>query len=161
MDESLIQKWNEVVGEHDFIYHLGDFFLCDKEKALSIIKRLNGHIFLVRGNHDKTAEQIKDKFIWIKDYHELKVPDQNVIGGKQNIILFHYAMRTWNKQHHGSIMLYGHSHGSLPDDPNSRSFDIGVDCHDGYPLSYESVVKIAQTKVFVSCDNHKGKENAE
>ncbi len=35
--------------------------------------------------------------------------------------------------------MYGHSHGHLFDDLTSRSFDVGVDCHDYAPLSYEEV----------------------
>ena len=158
MNEELIRKWNEVVGKHDFVYNLGDIFLCDKEKALSIINRLNGHIFLIRGNHDKTAEQIKDKFIWIKDYFELKVPDTDAHGGKQNIVLMHYAMRVFNHQHRGSYHCYAHSHGSLPDDPNSRSIDVGVDCHDGYPISYDQVKNIMSKKNFKAVDHHEEKE---
>lgn len=44
-------------------------------------------------------------------------------------MLFHYAMRVWNKSHHGSIHLYGHSHDSLDKDGeyNGLSMDVGMD----------------------------------
>jgi calcineurin-like phosphoesterase family protein len=46
--------------------------------------------------------------------------------------------------------LYGHSHGDLADDETSLSFDIGVDCHDFYPLSYEEVKAIMAKKKWVA-----------
>jgi calcineurin-like phosphoesterase family protein len=62
------------------------------------------------------------------------------------IVLFHYALREWNASHWGSYHLYGHSHGTLPDIDTSLSFDIGVDCHNFYPLSYEEVKAIMKKK---------------
>ncbi|MFT5024909.1 MAG: calcineurin-like phosphoesterase family protein, partial [Candidatus Azotimanducaceae bacterium] len=41
--------------------------------------------------------------------------------------------------HHGNWHLYGHSHGTLPDLEDQLCFDVGVDCHDFYPLAYEDV----------------------
>lgn len=48
-------------------------------------------------------------------------------------------MRVWNGSHHGSIMLYGHSHGNLPG--NNQSTDVGVDCWDYSPCSLDQVVE--------------------
>ena len=77
------------------------------------------------------------------------VEDPDMPRGEQMIVLFHYAMRTWNASHWGTYHLYGHSHGSLPDDINSLSFDIGVDCHNYYPLNYAEVKAIMQRKEWV------------
>ncbi len=64
-------------------------------------------------------------------------------------MLFHYAMRVWNASHHGSWHLYGHSHGTLPDDITSLSFDIGVDSQHYKPLSYDEVKAIMSQKEWV------------
>jgi hypothetical protein len=63
-------------------------------------------------------------------------------------------MRTWNKSHRGSWHLYGHSHGTLPDDPHSMSFDVGVDCHNYRPLSFEQVKAVMSKKLFKPIDHH-------
>ncbi len=157
MNEALIANWNRVVGPKDTVYHLGDIFMVPKEEALQIRSRLNGHICLIRGNHDKTADTLKDSFEWIKDYYELKVPDPEAENEKRRIVLCHYAFRVWNHSHHGAWHLYGHSHGSLPDDPNSLSFDAGVDCHDYTPISYARVKEIMAGKTFVPVDHHTGR----
>ena len=146
MDEVLIQRWNEKVGKEDEVYHLGDVGLCSSGKLRRILERLNGKIYLIKGNHERSAEDCHSRFEWIKDYYELVVEDEEHDRGKQMIVLFHYALREWNASHWGTYHLYGHSHGSLSDDPNSRSFDIGVDCHDFYPLSYEEVKVIMKSK---------------
>jgi len=146
MNEVLIQKWNEKVSSEDEVYYLGDLALCSPGKLRKILDRLNGKIYLISGNHEEAAHACQERFEWIKDYHELVVKDDEHERGEQLIVLFHYAMRVWNVSHWGSYHLYGHTHGELPDNPTSRSFDIGVDCHDFYPLSYEEVKAIMKTK---------------
>ena len=64
-------------------------------------------------------------------------------------------MRVWNKSHHGAWQLYGHSHGSLPDDPNALSFDVGCMLFDYEPLEFEDVKKIMSNKNYKPVDHHK------
>ncbi len=139
MNRELIRRWNEKISPGDDVYHLGDFALTDRENTLSLFEQLNGNIHLIKGNHEGAAMNIQKKFIWVKDYYELKVKDPEIKNGVQRIILFHYAMKVWKGSYRGTWQLYGHSHGNLPDDPEQLAFDIGVDCHDFYPLSYEEV----------------------
>ena len=47
-----------------------------------------------------------------------------------------------------------HSHGSLADDPNSLSFDVGVDCHDFKPVSLDRVSEVMASKTFKPIDHH-------
>ena len=60
----------------------------------------------------------------------------------------HYAHRTWDKSHHGSLHLYGHSHGTLPG--VGRSMDVGVDStdmnSDFTPFLLDDVIKFLMTK---------------
>ena len=150
MDETMIKRWNEKISPDDDVYHLGDVALCSPNKLKKIIDRLHGKIHLIKGNHEKSALACKDHFEWIKDYYELTVEDDEFPEGKQKIILLHYGMRVWNKSHWGTYHLYGHSHGTLPDDPKMRAIDVGVDCHDFYPVSYEEVKAIMKKKEWTS-----------
>jgi len=154
MDADLISRWNETVAPGDIVYHLGDIFLYKRvEQARAVRAQLNGTVRLIRGNHEGTADGMKDAFDWIRDYYELKVPDEAAHGGKQLLVLCHYAFRVWNRSHHGSFHLYGHSHGSLPDDPHARSFDVGCMLHDYRPISYERVKEIMATKLWQPVDH--------
>ena len=149
MNEHMIEKWNSVVTSGDRVYHLGDFALGRPETAAEIGKRLNGQIYLILGNHDKVAEHklVRDRFVWLKDYFYLKV-------GEQSIALSHYAFRVWRNSHHGSWHLHGHSHGSLEDLPSARSFDVGVDCWDFTPITFEQVTEKMATKTWKPIDHH-------
>ena len=150
MNAEMIKRWNEKIGPDDTVYHLGDFALMSPGKLRPILEQLNGKIHLITGNHETAALGCSDCFEWIKDYYELSVDDGDAHQGKRFIVLFHYAMRVWNASHHGTWHLYGHSHGDLPDDETSRSFDVGVDCHNFYPLSYEEVKAIMSKKNWTS-----------
>ena len=142
MNEDLIQRWNSVVGKNDTVYHLGDIAFMHRDspqRTRDILNRLNGDIYYVLGNHDKQINLISGRFEWIKEKPEIAIYDEDAHGGKQFITLCHYAFRVWHCSHHGAWMLYGHSHGSLEEDPKSLSFDVGVDCWDYTPVSYEQV----------------------
>lgn len=55
MNEHIIEEHNKVVGPDDIVLMLGDFsFKRSNEQLSSFISRLNGHKFLVLGNHDNT-----------------------------------------------------------------------------------------------------------
>ena len=146
MDRVLIDKWNAKVGQKDVVCFLGDFCFSDIIRGQSYLDRLNGVKHLIVGNHDKPAVQLKG-WASIKNLDEIRIEGQT-------IVLCHYAMRVWNKSHHGSWHLYGHSHGSLPDDPNSLSFDVGVDCHNFEPLNMEDIRRIMRKKTWKPIDHH-------
>ena len=53
MNEEMIKRWNAVVSKDDTVFVLGDFFMGRLTEIKDILPRLNGHIMLVEGNHDK------------------------------------------------------------------------------------------------------------
>jgi calcineurin-like phosphoesterase family protein len=147
MNRVLIDRWNEKVMPDDEVYYLGDFFISkDNNEIAEILQSLNGTIYLIAGNHEGHALNHRRRFKWIKDYYELKVKDPDCKNGVQRIILFHYAMRVWRGDSRGNWHLYGHSHGNLSDKEDRLSIDVGVDCHNFYPLSYDEVKAIMKTK---------------
>lgn len=156
MDLALITNWNSIIQPNDNVYHLGDLAFLKAEKIPNLLCRLNGTIHFIFGNHDKELRKVQssklhstiaDKIKFLGDYKEITV-------NNQYIVLCHYAMRTWNRQHHGSWQLYGHSHGTLPDDPNLLSIDVGVDCHNYFPISFEDIQRIMKKKTWKPIDHH-------
>ncbi len=150
MDSVLIARWNSTVRPEDTVYHLGDFSFGPPENYL---RRLNGQIRFVSGNHDRGMARVRQekkwnyKVVWLPDLAEVEVEEQK-------IVLCHYAMLVWNKSHHGTWHLYGHSHGTLPDNPNSRSIDVGVDVHDFRPIAFDEVAMYMAKKTWKSVDHH-------
>jgi calcineurin-like phosphoesterase family protein len=53
MNKVITERWNEIVGDNDIVYLLGDIATPRSNSALKYIEKLNGHIVVVRGNHDK------------------------------------------------------------------------------------------------------------
>jgi calcineurin-like phosphoesterase family protein len=160
MNRTLVQNWNDRVTDRDIVFVLGDFTLKGLRVAERWFSELNGFIHVVPGCHDKR---------WLKDLETARfqpmsasssvvqiepticeVKMRTYAGGipagtlpKVNIVMSHYAMRTWPKSHHGSWHLYGHSHGRLPHD-GSLSLDVGVDAHDYKPVSVLEVRDILE-----------------
>jgi calcineurin-like phosphoesterase family protein len=136
MDAVLVANWNAVIQPRDTVYHLGDFCYKAVKSPEAYLRKLNGTIHLTRGNHDsETARICADTFASVSDLLEV------IIEG-QRIVLCHYAMRVWPKSHHGSWHLYGHSHGTLPPEAGSKSLDIGVDCHNYYPVAFTKLAEL-------------------
>jgi calcineurin-like phosphoesterase family protein len=151
MDEAMTANWNAVVKPGDVVYHLGDFaFTRSAAETEAILKRLNGNIHLIQGNHDKDNVRKAKGFAWVSDKHQGKM----VKFGEQLVFMSHYAMRVWDRSHHGAWCLHGHSHGTLPDDPNMLSMDVGVDANNFTPVSFEQVMDIMSKKNFKPVDHH-------
>ena len=119
-DAALIRAWNATVGPRDLVYHLGDFAFKAAAPVREVRAKLNGQIYLILGNHDALNVEDRRVFQHVADVAEVKVDGRR-------IWLSHYAHRVWPRSHHGAWHLYGHSHGSLPDDPDARATDVGVD----------------------------------
>lgn len=151
MDEALIESWNKKVPARGaIVYHLGDFSFRRQEETEAIFHRLNGTIRLIRGNHDhrKLKGFLAEHFDWVRDYYECK----NDAGMK--VVMSHYPLLTWNKCHHGSWMLHGHSHGNLKD-TGCRRMDVGVDTHPSHePYSYDEVLEFMQGRCGPNADHH-------
>lgn len=129
MDEIIIKNWNSVVSKTDTVYHLGDFSFRD---PLIYLKRLNGNIVHIEGNHDK---KFLEKFGRI---YKMKT----IVIDKITIVLCHFAMRVWEKSHFNSWHCYGHSHGEL--ESYGKSYDVGVDNNNFSPVSFEELKTIMQ-----------------
>jgi calcineurin-like phosphoesterase family protein len=155
MNEELIKTWNKTVSVDDEVYHLGDVSLTTPEKTRDILNRLNGKIYLIKGNHEKSVlmkSYTRDRFDWIKSKEEIRIEGQD-------ITLDHYAGRVWNKSHRGSWMLYGHSHDSLEKEVWGRSMDVGIDSANRIlgeyrPFSFDEISRILSKREFKAVDHH-------
>ena len=53
MNRSLIQRWNDVVGNDDEVWVLGDVAMGRIGDTLGLIRQLHGTKILLAGNHDR------------------------------------------------------------------------------------------------------------
>jgi calcineurin-like phosphoesterase family protein len=148
MDEAMINNWNNTVKSTDEVWHLGDFAFATDDRVVSIIKRLNGTINFIKGNHDKTTWRRRNLFNSAQDYREIDV-------GNQKIVMCHYPILSWNKAHRGSWMLHGHCHGSVNyANADTTRLDVGVDNFVYTPVSFEEVKVIMSKRTFKNVDHH-------
>lgn len=165
MHAELIKRWNSVVGDNDIVYYLGDLAFCRDETTKWFIYSLRGKIHYILGNHDKIKDISKlNRFESIHEYGtEIFIKDDDLkstrgSGGYQQIILSHYAILSWNRAHYGSWHLHGHSHGSLmksnQDYYKRKVMDVGVNCIDYAPISYQGVKDIMNSKIISAVDHH-------
>ncbi len=148
MDRVLAARWNEVVRPDDTVWHLGDVVFRNDRPATEYLERLNGEKHLVWGNHDATEVRSWRGWASSQAYAEIKVEGMR-------LMLFHYAMRVWNRSHHGAVHLYGHSHNSLSGD--SQCCDVGVDnpAWDYRPVSLAQIMRFLETQTArVPVDHH-------
>lgn len=134
MNGYMIEKWNARVKTKDEVVILGDLSVGGPEETLAVLEKLNGKLFLVRGNHDrfgKNKNYPAERFEWVRDYAELH--DNN-----RKVILCHYPVMCYNGQYRYRVpgtgglipptevppvsrddcpnntwMLYGHVHNTI------------------------------------------------
>jgi len=138
MNKTLIGNFLDAVEENDTVYFLGDLSWDQPSAKEFFLRSPTKDIVFVWGNHDKRCRSVVQKYS--SSTHDLltvSIPDDDAPGGKRRIVLCHYSMRVWDGSHHGSWMLYGHSHGNLP--PAGKSLDVGVDVNGFKPVSYEAI----------------------
>lgn len=137
MREYLVKHWNDTVNPEDTIYHLGDISFGSPEKTTEFLCRLNGNKIFIKGNHD-TPQIVKvlRSFGSVYDYKEIK-------HNGEHIVLMHYPIHHWNRQHHGSLHFFGHCHGSFKG--IGKSIDVGYDAH-GRILSIDEAILLAKNK---------------
>lgn len=164
MDEVLIENWNGAVGPRDTVYHLGDLSFSGMARTADVLRRLNGKVKIVPGNHDKLkhlrhlAESEPGVNLEIlPQLHEEKFA-QNMPDGTNvvhRIVLCHFPMLMWNRSHYGSIHLHGHSHGTCRyPEGGGKILDVGSDAMSLTPVSLQGVVtRLARTPA-VSYDQH-------
>lgn len=199
MNQSLVNGINSTVGEDDILFFLGDWSFGGIDNIWNFRKQLKVKtIHAVGGNHDhfqdknKTLPNCKynksgiivdgnpedefesvgaqELFSSYSHYKEVK------IDGKR-YCLSHYAFRVWNKSHHGSIMLHGHSHDTLPfmncngqtnngidDLPLALQMDVGIDVAfkmfgEYRPFSLKEIQEIMSEREALLVDHHNKSTN--
>ena len=155
--EWLIDIWNSTVNNADKVFHLGDFSFSHKYDVIaSLVKKLKGQKFFIKGNHDRSEilDRLKEDHL-IQDWYHYK---EIKIGGIVTC-LFHSPITSWNQQGRGSLHLHGHSHGSLKES-KGKILDVGIDMAfniygEHKFFSEEDVLEFMQQKSTEVQDHHK------
>ncbi len=139
MNKVMTERWNEVIKPGDTVFHLGDVAFGSKKKLTALRERLNGTIYLVRGNHDGSITKMNDAgFIVIS-------PGYRKIEGIKFRLTHAYNNKSFPRYLWG---LHGHRHAIYPPDEGEyvdyrqKSINVGVDYHEYYPISINYIKEI-------------------
>lgn len=130
MDNALIQRWNERVMPEDTVFHLGDFAFGGSTFIKGALRRLNGHKFLVMGNHDRgrTSE------FWLDAGFE-RVFDRPIVLDKR-FVLSHEPL---DEIPPGFINIYGHVHSKGAETFLPDRFCVCVERHGCRPVEWNYI----------------------
>jgi calcineurin-like phosphoesterase family protein len=138
MDATMVRHWRDRVGAEDEIWHLGDFALGPTgQRRGELLAQLPGRKHLVTGNNDAAATTSLADWSTVQAYAEL------VVDGVE-LVLCHYAFRTWRNMSRGAMNLHGHSHGRLRSLP--RQVDVGVDVWDFRPITLGEILATGRSR---------------
>lgn len=163
MNEAMVYRWNDVVGDNDLVWILGDLALGNIGKSLSLVNRLKGNKILLCGNHDRpwaghkmSNDKRRD---WVNLYYDVGII--NVVNfatgshwwavDKHDVVLSHfpYASTPFDERYaearpvdQGEWLLHGHVHDAWK--VNGRQINVGVDAWDFYPVHEATLLDIIE-----------------
>jgi calcineurin-like phosphoesterase family protein len=170
--EQTLREINDKVGENDTLWFLGDFFLNATDGQCNgwIDRLICKNIYVMWGNHESNMyriykEQIVEQYgIDDVEIYPLKYKNLTFIGnhqeimiGKQIIVMNHFPIHNWHKIGKGSYQLHGHSHNNdgsrNPDYPVGKCLDCSWDWEKSV-WSFEEIVDVMSTKTVKLYDHH-------
>ena len=147
-DEEVINNWNEIVSDEDDVYVLGDLMLNDNAHGIECLKRLNGKIHIIYGNHDTdTRKKLYDEIGIVHGWADM------IHYRKYHFYISHYPTFTGNLEaeslHQCAINLYGHTHQQhnfYQDIP--FMYHVGLDSHGNKPVLLDDIIEEIKAKVY-------------
>jgi calcineurin-like phosphoesterase family protein len=126
MDEVLIENWNKTVKPGDTIIHHGDFSYKGGKSPEDYLRKLNGNIIRIRGNHDQKN--------WGYADYEFNHKDTK-------IVCYHYPIEEWNGYFRGAIHTHCHTHKPTLKSAERR-FNVTVEACNYKPISIDELMEM-------------------
>lgn len=152
MNEAIETHWNEMIGDDDEVYILGDLMVGGKgngnAEGMKTVRRLKGKKHIVIGNHDT------DTRIALYRAEPSVIDVQYATRFRYrgySFYLSHYPSITTNLQHEtlkqGVINLFGHTHSKERFyDDLPFMYNVSLDAHDIRPVCIDNVLEEVKEK---------------
>lgn len=129
MDEAMIARWNEAVGDEDVVYVLGDFGADGAEAET--LAALHGVKYLVKGNHDRRSNAEYRSFGFAEVYDHPILLDSFWI-------LSHDAVYVNTNMPYAN--LFGHVHASpIVKDFSAQHYCVSVERIGYAPIGFDRI----------------------
>jgi calcineurin-like phosphoesterase family protein len=170
MNAHIVGNINEMVGQDDILFHLGDWSFGGFEQ-IEIFRNqiVCKNVHIITGNHDHHIENDREGcqslFSSVNKYLNLVVK-WNVgtpLMDEARFALMHFPIASWDNMARGAIHLHGHVHF----EPRLRigagkMMDVGVDGNGLYPIQMSEVLRLMRNQPIKSMfvfDHHEIVEN--
>lgn len=134
-DHVMLERWNQVVAPTDIVFHLGDIALGKKEQFELTARKLNGRIFLLRGNHDRTGPAGD---AWYRSLGFTLVPDPFKIDYRGWTVSFAHRPDHTAVIESRHLHVHGHTHSRQK--ANRKQINVCVECTDFRPVRIEQLL---------------------
>jgi len=146
-DEALIAGINARVTKRDTIYVLGDLFMGSVTAGLDQVKRVNGTLRLILGNHDAAHPLHKKSSAHarrlLEVFDSVSLAEQVVLPGGRPVLLSHFPYEgdhddrpdrytQWRLRDEGAWLIHGHVHDTWT--LRGRQLNVGVDKWSNGPV---------------------------
>jgi calcineurin-like phosphoesterase family protein len=135
MEEAFFDELSSKIKPEDTAYLLGDIIFKEYERLLNKLNAKERNIHLIKGNHDQKKTCKEEYWSSINDYKEIKI-------GKQDIILCHFPIESWNRKKFNTLHFHGHTHGNASHSISTirNRIDVGYDNVGKFLISYEEIL---------------------
>lgn len=140
----IINNWNSVVSKHDIVFHLGDFAFGSFKKAKNVVEKINGEIYLIRGNHDRHSKT------WYKKLNINAIsPFDITINDKR----YYFSHKPDKHLPENMINIHGHWHENCPfmytTENGNINFNLSVEVINYKPIKLNSIIKMLEYELLL------------
>lgn len=156
MNQTMIDRHNAKVKEHDTVYFLGDVVI--NRKHLHLVKQLNGRKILIRGNHDIFRDE-DYREVGFEQIHGVRVfVDMFILSHiplHPDCVTGRFRVNVHGHLHANQITLLNNSAGINPStgkvdlsivQPDPRYLCVCVEQTDFTPLHFDEVEALIQKR---------------
>ena len=134
MNSHMIKSWNSVVNKNDSVYVLGNLF-WDPLTADDILRKLNGNIFLMKGDYDRATEDVEDLH-----KTKLKIIESEIHTDDKNGLCFsHWPLEEWRNKSKGYHSITAYPGSKYKSDHKKLRINVNCDLWSFRPVEVSSV----------------------
>lgn len=152
MNEKMVARWNATVKPDDTVFHLGDVSM-GKPNEVEWAGKLNGHLRLIEGNHDKDKRK---RALFPLYFEEVYKRDKIIELEGLKIYMCHFppdfnpylqnkTSEAWQGTRdelieHCDLLLYGHIHRAYQG-WGVKSVNVGCVCWNYRPIALDQILE--------------------
>lgn len=138
MNLSLEESWNSTVEKDDIVYVLGNF-AWDPTTAEDMLKRLNGTIVLVEGEHDSAILDLSKRKVMPKD---CGLVEPLFASPTEKIAISYWPMHEWPGKSKGYYHFFGFPNKKYKTDHKKKMVNVACDFWGYKPKSLDSIMDL-------------------